>query len=432
MLGPALVSVLFAGALTTQSGGVASADEGSNDHTALLVVSPTGNLASSGRSCTSARYSTIQSAVDVAPSGATVAVCPGTYDEDVVVSAPLTLLGWYAVIEGTSRSNGTCDEVGPKGPASVPCLAGVTIKSSHVEIAGFTVKGAIGEGILATGSPKAGSITDVGINYNRVVGNNIGGIPPTPNSPYPPCSAMGQIPGDCGEGIHLMGVSDSTISYNLSMANEGGVLLTDEFGPTHGNAVESNVITRNQFDCGITVPGHNPAALDSNGNRMPGVAGVYDNIIRRNWVTDNGLQGEGAGVLFANAGPGTASYDNLVAENYLAGNQLSGVTMHAHTLGPGQFEDLNGNRVAENLIGENNVGSTVAGPGDALDGPPAQDFQTTGILVFSGSVPVHASIVGNRLFNDKYGVWLGINGNVKASLDDNTFLQVTVPVFTFS
>lgn len=82
----------------------------------------------------------------------------------------------------------------------------------------------------------------------------------------------------------------------------------------------------------MTAPGHNPFALDSSGNPRPSVAGVFDNVIRANWITDNGLQGEGAGVLFANAGPGTASYDNLVEGNCIAGNELSGVTIHAHTL----------------------------------------------------------------------------------------------------
>ena len=118
--------------------------------------------------------------------------------------------------------------------------------------------------------------------------------------------------------------------------------------------------------------------------------------------------------------------------NYLAGNELSGVTMHAHTLAPGQFEDLSGNDVIDNVIGTNNVGSTVAGPGDGLDGPPAQDFDTTGILVFSASVPVQVDIERNVIFDNTNGVWLGINGNVTANLVDNFFQNVTTPVFTFS
>ena len=223
-------------------------------------------------------------------------------------------------------------------------------------MSGFTVTGAIGEGILATGTLAGGSISDVSITDNWVVGNNTGGIPPSPNSPYPQCAASGQIPGDCGEGIHLMGVAHSVVRGNHSSGNEGGILLTDEFGPTHGNLIADNIVTGNLFDCGITVPGHNPFALDASGNPQPLVAGVYNNVIRGNRITGNGLLGEGAGVLFANAGPGTASYNNLVEDNYIAGNQLSGVTMHAHTLPPGMFEDLNGNRIIDNVIGRNNVG----------------------------------------------------------------------------
>ena len=284
-------------------------------------------------------------------------------------------------------------------------------------------------GILATGSLAGGSIGDIRIEHNRVLGNNTGGIPPSTSSPYPQCVEVGQVPGDCGEGIHLMGAYDSALRGNYVSGNEGGVLLTDEFGPTHDNVVERNVITKNAFDCGVTVPGHNPSALDPAGNRQPSVAGVYDNVIRGNWITDNGLQGEGAGVLFASAAAGTASYDNLVEGNFIAGNELSGVTMHAHTLAPGQFEDLSGNRIVRNVIGQNNLGSPEAGPGDPLDGTVTDPF-TTGILVFSGTVPVDVKIAHNRIFNNHYGVWLGVGQNVTAALHANRFRQVDTAVFT--
>jgi parallel beta helix pectate lyase-like protein len=228
----------------------------------------------------------------------------------------------------------------------------------------------------------------------------------------------------------LMGVDYSSVRRNYVSGNEGGVLLTDEFGPTHDNVVANNTITRNAFDCGVTVPGHNPMALDANGDPQPSVAGVYDNVIRGNKITDNGLQGEGAGVLFANAAPGTASYDNLVVHNFIAGNELSGVTMHAHAIGPGQFEDLSGNRVIDNVIGQNNVGSAAAGPGDSLDGPPVTDPFTTGILVFSATVPVEVTIAHNRIFDNHYGIWVGVGTNVTATLRGNRFRDVDVPVFT--
>jgi hypothetical protein len=102
--------------------------------------------------CATARYSTIQSAVNAAPSGAVVVVCKGTYAEDVVISRPLVLLGQSTVIQGFATTDSNCTFALGGPPVMAPCLAGITIKSSHVKVSGFTVTGAVGEGILATGS----------------------------------------------------------------------------------------------------------------------------------------------------------------------------------------------------------------------------------------------------------------------------------------
>ena len=141
----------------------------------------------------------------------------------------------------------------------------MTIKSSHVEINGFTVKGAVGEGILATGC------TDR-LHHRRdhfrntVTGNDTGGN--DPSTVYPQCQASGGVPGDCGEGVRLMGLAHSEIAGNTISSKSGGILLTDEFGPTHGNLISKNVVKNNVFDCGITLPGHNPGAY-VNGQLQP-------------------------------------------------------------------------------------------------------------------------------------------------------------------
>jgi hypothetical protein len=387
-----------------------------------LFVSPAGAAQGADRSCGTAAYSTIQSAVSAAPSGGTVIVCPGTYPEHVTVSSPLTLVGRNATIQASSSTSAACGQLGP-------CLAGVMITSSSVEISGFTVTGAVGEGILALGSPPGGSISHVTITHNRVVGNDTGGIPGGSPGGYFECEAQGGVPGDCGEGIHLMGVADAVVSHNYSSANTGGILLTDETGPTHGNLIEYNIVTGNQYDCGITVPGHNGATLSPTGTPQPAMGGDYDNVIRGNVITNNGNKGEGAGVLFANAFAGTASYDNLVEGNYIAGNDLAGVTMHAHTLAPGTFEDLSGNTIINNVIGRNNLG------GDPLDGPPGgpqAEMATTGVLVFSASVPVSVTIAHNVLFNNTYGIWQGVGGHVSATIAGNRFFRIGTPVFTQS
>ncbi len=417
----AVMAIAQCGVAQASARGHHHGDHGLGGHRGALIVSPSGSSGNSGRSCSSATYSTIQSAVDAASSGATVTVCPGTYTEDVIVATPLRLVGLHgATVQGSPTGNGNCDQLGPAGPGSAPCLAGITIKSSWVQVSGFTVQGAIGEGILATGSLAGGSISHVEIRDNHVTGNNTG-TAQSPNSPYPQCNPVGATPGDCGEAVHLMGVYASQVTGNLINGNGGGVLLTDEFGPTHDNLISANVIKDNLFDCGVTVPGHNPFALDAAGNRQPSVAGDYRNVIARNVITGNGVDGEGAGVLFANASAGSASYDNLVIHNYIAGNGLGGVTLHAHPIAPGTFEDLNGNNVIANTIGQNNLAP------DADPGPNAPTT-TVGVLIY-GAVPVTIKVAGNRIFDNNIGIWLGTGGNVTAKLRHNRTFNVTTPVF---
>jgi nitrous oxidase accessory protein NosD len=355
--------------------------------------------------------------------GATVVVCGGSYTEDVVVSTPLRLTGRKgAVIHGSATANAVCDQNGPFGPGSAPCLAGITVKSSHVAVLGLTVTGAIGEGILVTGS-FAGPIGHVVIRGNRVIGNDEDGKPSKADSLYPPCRPHGQIPGDCGEGIHLMGVYDSVVSRNRVSGNSGGVLLSDELGPTYDNKIANNSITRNLYDCGVTVPGHNPRALDGSGNRQPSVAGVFGNVIWRNRITGNGIRDEGAGVLFANAAPGTASYDNLVTHNYIAGNEMAGVTLHAHPVPAGTYEDLSGNRIVHNTIGPNNLGGDPDVFECAFTCRAHPLRQTTGVVVF-GAVPLDVTIMHNRIRHNEYGIWLGTGKNVSATLRHNVFRDV--------
>ena len=390
-----------------------------------LYDSPQGVTGAPDADCRSAAYSGVQAAVDAAPPGGIVVVCRGSYKENVVISAPLRLTGRRgAVIHGSSTANAACDQNGPFGPGTAPCLAAITVKSENVAVVGLTVTGAIGEGILVTGSLAGHSIGHVVISGNRVIGNDRGGLTPTTGSKYPSCNIHGEIPGDCGEAIHLMGVYDSVVSHNLVKGNSGGVLLSDELGPTHDNRVYRNVVTRNLYDCGVTVPGHNPHALDSNGNRQPSVAGVYDNVISHNRITQNGLRGEGAGVLFANATAGTAAYDNVVAGNYIAGNEMAGVTLHAHAIAPGKHEDLSGNRIVHNRIDTNNVGGDPDAFSCAFSCRNRPLRQTTGVVVVA-EVPVTVTIAHNRIRLNDYGIWLGRGGNVTATLMHNLFRRVT-------
>jgi parallel beta-helix repeat protein len=245
-----------------------------------------------------------------------------------------------------------------------------------------------------------------------VQNNDQGGLTPATTS-YAECQASGNIPGDCGEGIHLWSVANSSVLLNTVNGNAGGILLTDEFGPTHGNLIAGNVITDNAYDCGITLPSHSLGRDPATGKLMPTFGGVYDNVVRNNIVLDNGIKGQGAGVGIFAPGPGTASYDNVIEGNTIAGNGLAGVALHGHA--PGAY--VGGNQILNNLIGANN-----------LDGDPdttPADMATTGILVWSAATPITVTISGNTIFGSWYGIWLGHVVSAPGASAHNTFWSIS-------
>ena len=394
--------LLLAGSLVVASGVAASS--------MTLYVAGGGASGNADTSCATAAYTAINAAVTAAAAGDTVVVCAGTYKEDVAVAKALTLSGQGATIDATGLDNG------------------VKISASNVTVTGLTVENATGEGILAqqpnpvkgpmiggmqlyTGIP----ITHVAITRNTVQNNDQGGLPANATTTsYPECKASGNVPGDCGEGIHLWSVANSSVLLNTVTGNAGGILLTDESGPTHGNLIAGNVVALNASDCGITLPSHNLALDPTTHKFMPSFGGVYDNIVRNNIIASNG----GAGVgIFAPA-PGTASYNNVVEDNAITGNGNAGVSLHGHGPGPGAF--VGGNKILNNLIGTNNTG------GDH-DVSPA-DPQPTGILVWSAATPITVTISGNRIFGSWYGIWLGHVVSAPHASSSNTFWAISTHV----
>ena len=375
--------------------------------------------------CANAPYTTITAAVAAAAAGDTIVVCPGVYDEDVVVPVgePLTIegIGNPVVNAYNSATNTSLDN-------------GVQVLASGTTVEGLTLAYATGEGILVGGLPGAtGTISDVTIRGNTVTDNDRGN--PTgaalSSSSYAECTETlappgPPEPGDCGEGIHLLSADNSTVEDNVVTGNSGGILLTDENGPTDGNLIASNDVFANAYDCGITVAAHH-LGTTTNGTTwstvLPTVGGVFNNTIRDNESTNNGVLGQGGGVLLATGVPGAAVYDNLVEGNVISGNGLAGVTVHSHSPG----EDLNGNTIRYNTIGTNNL------DGDFDFGhntPPAIDALTTGVIVAdaTGNNPISVTIQNNRIENDNYGIWM--TPLVTGTFAPNIFVGVTTSTLT--
>jgi parallel beta-helix repeat protein len=315
-------------------------------------------------------FSTIGAAVTAAAAGDTVNVAHGTYKEQVNITKPLSLLGENAhntVIDATGKVNGIR-----------------ITNTNQVVVSGFTVENAQTAGIWITGSSFI-TITD------NIVSDNDKALIPGANASCPPLNgtpfAQGEAE-DCGEGVFLSAVDHSVLSNNTVTRNAGGILLSDDSGPTHDNQVIGNSVVRNtQLDCGITLPSHNPIS-----------GGVFHNVIADNDSSYNGGPGVG---IFAPI-PGTKAYGNIVKNNRLIGNGLPGVTMHNHvpngTPGfppfPAVFDD---NQIIGNVIADN-----------AADGEDAATSGPTGIRIYSVSPMTGTIITGNSISREAIDISIKI------------------------
>ncbi len=263
-------------------------------------------------------------------------------------------------------------------------------------------------------------MTGVLIQHNVVTGNDTGAT--NPQSPYGQCQGSGNVPGDCGEGIHLLSVADSEVSDNQSVGNTGGILITDEYGPNHDNLITHNYVANNAADCGITMPGHNLGFNPGTGMTVPSFGGVYNEQVTDNIVVKNGVKGFGAGIGIFAPFPGAASYDNTVSGNFTQGNGLGGISVHSHA--PDAYVD--GNVFTHNLIGKNNVTKSDGGDGSPID------TQTTGIVIWSAASPYHFVVSDNRIFDNTYGIWLTPATISASGLATNHYQGVKTPVFDAS
>ena len=393
-------------------------DQGGHDHGArTLWASPGGG---SGP-CKQSAPRSLSNAVSGAADGDHVVALPGLYHGGVVLNEAIDLRGLGAVLDASSSTTGNGVQiVGPGGSGS--------------SVEGFKIENAKFEAILVGTAPVAPSstdgtpvtagapVSDVRIERNIIV-NNDAGFGGTAGQ----CFSTPNAPGDCGEGIHLVAVTNSVVEHNFVVNNAGGILLTDEFGPTAHNVIRGNDSSNNIHDCGITLASHS-AAVDPNTLQPTGAAGVFDNLIEGNVVNGNGTQGQGAGILMGGGAPFSGVYGNVIRDNFARDDGLGGVTIHQHFVG-----DLNGNVIEGNTFINDNLNHDE-------DFFPIVDAATTGMLVESGPPPGLPSalfpgkientvIVGNRFFDNEIGIfWLGVDWGT-TTLAHNVFGPgVTTPI----
>lgn len=326
-------------------------------------------------------YSTIGAAVTAASAGDVVQVVRGTYKESVTITKSISLVafdGQKPTIDATGLANG----IFINGMSAAP-----KVGVANVIVSGFRVKNANFEGIFVANA------SDVTLAGNEVADNNKSLASPGPTASCPGINTAFETSEqmDCGEGIHLMGVVHSTVIGNESHDNSGGVLISDETGPTHDNLISGNYVHDNAFACGITMASHGPATSITPAS--PVSYGIRHNTLTGNLSAHNGLgaPGAGAGVGIFAPFPGTASADNVVIGNELRGNGLPGVTMHNHASAPAPAPaiDLNGNQIIGNVFS-----------GNAADTADAATSGPTGINIYS-TAPVYGIVISQNVFEDE-------------------------------
>jgi hypothetical protein len=343
---------------------------------------------------------TISHAVNVAPAGSRIDVFKGTYHEQVFVTKRLTMVGHQATIDASGLLGGLppFSVLPPSGPGIIGmAVLIVGPGASGTVFEHFRVMNAPAEGILAALTSR------VQIVGNELLHNDLGAT--TPFQPLPgECAAQGNVPGDCGEALHLLSATNSRAAFNNVHDNVGGFLLTDEVGPNRGNVIAFNVSKNNKLDCGITLPSHNADAVSD-----PTKGGVYNNLVIGNWSSGNG----GAGVGMFAPFPGAASYNNRVIGNYLIGNGEAGIAIHSHA--PGQ--NVSGNVMTGNVVSGNGVD------------PDFVDLTTKiGIMLGSAADTVNVTVAGNWISHQDVGIYRVGTINVTGLASNHFAPSVTIHV----
>src|ERR1700685_3393356 len=117
---------------------------------------------------------------------------------------------------------------------------------------GFRIRNANFEGVLVVNGSNVTIVNNHVTENNRlldIAGGTCPGIPAFETN-------EGE---DYGEGIHLMGADHASVVRNDVDRNSGGILISDETGPSQQNLISENHVHDNPFDCGITLASHGPS-----------------------------------------------------------------------------------------------------------------------------------------------------------------------------
>jgi hypothetical protein len=200
--------------------------------------------------CKSGAYANISGAVALVPAGSTIDVCPGTYNEQVTISKPLTLRG---ISYGNSSQ--AIIAMAPSGLTTTSSLAFGTV-AAQVEVT-------------------AGPVNITGITVD--------GTSPSANCPSPGVAYVGVFYSSGSSGT----VNQVETQYQSCNLGGVGILAENGAGPSKSVTIENSYIHDSSYGGIWAYSNQNPPSLTAsiNGNS---VASVAPPTINGTFVYNNG------------------------------------------------------------------------------------------------------------------------------------------------
>lgn len=299
--------------------------------------------------CPNAEFTSIQTAVNASSPGSTVFVCPGLYNEQVIVAKENLSL------RAQQRAARDCfaavpEPLDPTAEALVTGPAGtaITIAADGVRVVGFVIHGS------ANGIDSLQSVSGFRIEQNVVTGNLLG-------------LSLGSSGGDPSRVLH------NCIRDNGSGPAGGGIVsLVFPTGPRVLNnaRLDHNEFFRNNF--GVRLGASRGVAIDHNTSLSDGTwmrnGGVVDVSVTQNRIGQSVFDG----IVFIPLGGAGASNANLVVSH----NEISNV-------GRDGLQVAGGSSLIDSLISHNTI------TGNGRDGIRIEAGLNGGNLV------EHNSLAGN-------------------------------------
>lgn len=228
--------------------------------------------------------------------GDTIRVEAGTYNENVTVDRPVTLLGAQAGVDARTRS----------GPETVitPNRA-IEITAGNVELNGFTIEGATEAGVRTSGSQSGYLITN-NVFQNNPVGLHFGSSGSAQSIVRSNLFRNNNSPGAIsGYGIYSdQGLSDAVIDSNTFENNRQASVAV--LGPSSLMRAAANsgiTIKGNTADSGVILQGVQTAALE--GNTLSSAGGAAIDLLGGNdgvTISGNNLTNSSVGIRLSGSG----------------------------------------------------------------------------------------------------------------------------------